>query len=225
LLDEIQRLTPRSRDDSLTCVARLHREVLDPLLDRIVSGQYEVGALLPKEESLVQEFGVSRGTIREALRALEERRVAVVRHGRGARVQPVAEWNVLDPDVARALAGGPGRRGFLREVQAYRLLLESEAAVLAADRASVAQRAELRVRAEELGEAGDVTRAAGRLRRLVAVASGNRPLAATLRALGEAIEPPLRKGDADACVRLAEAVAGGDADAAREAVARLNAAR
>jgi DNA-binding FadR family transcriptional regulator len=205
-------------------VPRLHRTVLDALLDRIVSGKYKPGAMLPKEESLVEEFGISRGTVREALRALEERRVAIVKHGRGAEVQPPEDWKVLDPDVAQALARGRKRRDFLREVQAYRLLLESEAAALAAERASVAQRAELRVRAEEVGEAADVARAAGRLRRLVAVASGNRPLAATLRALGEAIEAPLRKGDADACARLAEAVAEGDAGAARAAVARLNAA-
>jgi DNA-binding FadR family transcriptional regulator len=204
-------------------VARLHREVLDTLLDRIVSGEYAPGALLPKEESLAQEFEISRGTVREALRALEERRVAVVKHGRGARVQPADDWHVLDPDVARALGAGPRPRDFLREVQACRLLLESEAAALAAERASARQRAELRVRAEELGDAVDVARAMRRLRRLVAVASGNRPLAATLHALGEAIEPPPRKGDVDGCARLAEAVAEGNADAARDAARRLNA--
>lgn len=206
-------------------MARLHREILDALLGRIVGGEYGPGARLPKEEALAQEYEISRGTAREALRALEERRVAVVKHGRGASVQPVDEWNVLDPLVARALAGGRKRREFLREVRVYRSILESEAAVLAADRASVAQRAELRVRAEQLAEAEDVARAAGRLRRLIAVASGNRPLAVTLRALDDAVEPSLTAKDVEACVQLGVAVADGDPDAAREAASRLNGGR
>jgi DNA-binding FadR family transcriptional regulator len=222
---ESHRLTRRLRDDSLTSVARLHREVLDTLLSRVVNGEYATGTMLPKEESLAAEFEISRGTAREALRALEERRVAVVKHGRGAQVQAPEEWNALDPIVGRALAGGRKRRDFLREVQLCRQILESEAAALAAKRASAQQRAELRIRAEELPEAQNPERAAARLRRLVAVASGNRPLAATLRALGEAVEPPLRPGDREACIALAEAVAAGDPDTARDAVGRLNGSR
>jgi DNA-binding FadR family transcriptional regulator len=206
-------------------VPRLHREIVDALLDRIVSGEYGPGDRLPKEEALAQEYEISRGTAREALRALEERRVAVVKHGRGASVHPVDEWNVLDPLVARALAGGRKRREFLREIRVYRLILESEAAALAADRASMAQRAELRVRAEQLAEAEDGARAARRLRRLIAVASGNRPLAVTLRELDDAVDPRLTAKDVDACVHLAQAVADGDPDAAREAASRLNGGR
>jgi DNA-binding FadR family transcriptional regulator len=202
-------------------VTRLHQEVLDVLLARIVGGDYPVGALLPKEESLAAEFEVSRGTAREALRALEERRVAVVKHGRGARVLPPEEWNALDPIVARALAAGRTRRGFLREVEAYRLVLESEAAALAAERATNDQRAAIRLRAEELTDGDDVPRAVRRLRRQIAVASGNRPLTSTLRALGEAVEPPLGKIDVDGYARLAEAVAAGDAAGARDAAQRL----
>jgi len=205
-------------------VTRLHQEVLDPLLARIVSGEYPAGALLPKEQAIAEEFDVSRGTAREALRALEERRVALVKHGRGARVQPAEEWNALDPIVARALASGRTRRGFLREVETYRLLLESEAAALAAERASAADRTAIRARAEELGQTDDVARAIRRLRREIAVASGNRPLAATLRALGEAVEPSVGKVDVAAFEQLAEAVAAGDAAAARAAAQRVHSA-
>jgi DNA-binding FadR family transcriptional regulator len=205
-------------------VTRLHREAVGQLLAGIVSGEYAAGELLPKEEALAERFDVSRGTVREALRALEERRVVVVRHGRGARVQPADEWNVLDPVVARALATGRRRRDFLGEVQSYRRLLESEAAALAAERASVAQQAELRVRAGELSEAADVGRAVKRILRLVAAASGNRPLAATIRALDDTAERPLKAKDVDAYSRLAQAVAEGDPDAARGAARELNSA-
>jgi DNA-binding FadR family transcriptional regulator len=193
------------------------------LLARIVKGEYPAGGLLPKEESIAEEFDVSRGTAREALRALEERRVAVVKHGRGARVQPAEEWNALDPIVARALATGRSRRGFLRELAAYRLVLESEAAALAAERASADQRAGMRARAQELRDTDDMARAVRHLRRQIAVASGNRPLAATLRALGEAIEPSPGKVEVEGYERLAEAVAAGDAAAARDAAQRVHA--
>jgi DNA-binding FadR family transcriptional regulator len=205
-------------------VTRLHREAVDVLLDSIVSKQYEVGQLLPKEELLAERFEMSRGTVREALRALEERNVVMVRHGRGALVRPPEEWNVLDPVVARALAAGRRRRDFLREVDALRQILEPEAARLAAERASEAQRAELRVRGEELADSLDVPRAAKRIRRLVADASGNRPLAGTLRALDAAVEQALRAKDVDACARLAAAVAGGEPDAARAAARELSSA-
>ena len=199
-------------------VTRLHREAVDALLGDIVGGQYAAGELLPKEELLVERFEISRGTVREALRALEERGVVRVRHGRGARVLPADEWNVLDPDVARALATGRKRRDFVGEVRACRLLLEAEAAGLAAEHASAAQKAELR----EL--AGDAGREARRIRRLVGTASGNRPLAATLRALDDAVEQPPAAKDVDACRRLARAVADGDPAAARKAARALNAA-
>ena len=203
-------------------MTRLHLDAVDEILASIVKGRYAPGALLPKETSLVAEFNMSRGTVREALRALEERGVVRVTHGRGARVQPPEEWKVLDPIVAAALARGRNRRAFLDEVRFYRLLLESEAAVLAAARASDAQRAELRVRATDLEADDDPVRSVQRLRRLVTVASGNRPLAATLRGLDESIEPKLGSGAVDSCRRLALAVADGDPDAARDAARDLN---
>lgn len=171
----------------------------------------------------MEEFKISRGTVREALRALEERGVVVVTHGRGARVQPSEEWNVLDPIVAAAIAKGRHRRAFLDEVRLYRTILESEAAALAAERASEEQRAELRVRATDLDGGHDVARSAQRLRRLIAVAAGNRPLAATLQALDTSVAPKLRAVEAHHCARLAIAVADGDPDAAREAARDLNA--
>ena len=184
-------------------MARLHREILDALLDRVVDGRYAAGTLLPKEQLIAEEFDVSRGTGREALRALEERRVATVRHGRGATVQPPEEWNALDPIVAAALMRGRRRKAFLREIDELRAQLEPAAAALAAERASAKQRAELR---EATG--------AEEPRRLIAAAAGNRPLAATLRALWE-VEPP---GEDAAAV--AAAVADGDAGRARTEAAR-----
>jgi len=44
---------------------------------------YRVGDQIPSEEALVHMFGVSRATVREALKLLEEEKVIIVRHGLG----------------------------------------------------------------------------------------------------------------------------------------------
>lgn len=191
---------------------RLHREIVDELLARIVDGDYAAGAMLPKEELVKTQFKVSRGTGREALRALEERRVVVVKHGRGATVRPAEEWNVLDAVVAQALAAGRRRRRFFGEVAELQAVLEPLVAGLAAERASDRQRAALRAAAERLGGGGEGGDPAGEIRGLIAAAAGNRPLASTLRALADVVSPDVAAIDHAA---LAEAVAEGDADAAR----------
>ena len=198
-------------------MARRHREILDILLERIVDGQYAPGDLLPKEELLKAEFDVSRGTGREALRALEERRVAVVKHGWGATVQPPEEWNVLDPAVARALAAGRRRRAFLDELAESRALLQGELAALAAARAGARQRTAIAAAADRAA-AGEAD-AARELWRLAALAAGNRPLAAMLRALSDAHEPAEAGGAGYG--QLGTAITEADPAAARAAAGRL----
>jgi DNA-binding FadR family transcriptional regulator len=185
-------------------MARLHREIVATLLERIVGGTYAPGTALPKEEALVAEFKVARGTAREALRALEERRVVRVKHGRGATVLDPDDWNVLDPEVAQALLRGRGRRRMVDELAELLAMLEPEAAALAAERASDAE-------LERLGEAGPDFTAA------LASAAHNRPLAATLRALHDLLQSaPAAPGD-PATASLASALATRDREAARSA--------
>ena len=62
--------------------------VADRIRGRIISGDLEEGATLPSEGQLLEQFGISRPTLREAFRILEtERLIAVSRVSRtGARV-------------------------------------------------------------------------------------------------------------------------------------------
>ena len=46
--------------------------VANDLIDRIGAGEFPVGSLLPKELELAYSYGISRHTIREALRRLDE---------------------------------------------------------------------------------------------------------------------------------------------------------
>ena len=48
----------------------IHHQITDILRERIAAGQYDVGTGLPPELVLVEEFGVSRHTVRSALQRL-----------------------------------------------------------------------------------------------------------------------------------------------------------
>jgi len=76
-------------DDSPTKDTRITREVMrDDLRDKILSGTIPAGQLLPSERTLVEEYGSSRGSVREAIRALEVEGLIEVNRGRfgGSRV-------------------------------------------------------------------------------------------------------------------------------------------
>lgn len=65
-----------------------YRRVADELRDRIKAGVIPPGALLPSEAALIAEFGVSRGTVREAISLLRAEGTIVTEHGRGSYARP-----------------------------------------------------------------------------------------------------------------------------------------
>jgi DNA-binding FadR family transcriptional regulator len=193
---------------------RLHTEKMRVLIDRIATGQIPPGEMLPKEVDLAAQLDISRGTVRECIRALEERGLVRVKHGRGAVVADPEQWDVLDPDVmAVMLAGRRGRR-LREELAETRALLEADAAALAAARATPELVAELEsaLAGEPLGFHGALARA-----------SGNRPLARMLGPLLErtAAAGAPAAGDAAGRRAVVDAVAAGDPAAARAAMLAL----
>jgi DNA-binding FadR family transcriptional regulator len=71
-------------------------EVADELLDLVVRGTFPVGQPLPSEAELAARFGVSRLTVREAIRLLASTRVIDVRQGRSSVINPAELWSPLD---------------------------------------------------------------------------------------------------------------------------------
>jgi DNA-binding FadR family transcriptional regulator len=63
-------------------VRKAYEQVADQLRELIVSGQLERGERLPNETVLAREFGVSRATVREALRLLTAQ--SMIRTAKGA---------------------------------------------------------------------------------------------------------------------------------------------
>ena len=110
---------------------KLYEQVVDQLMSQIEQGVYQAGDLLPSEKELVELTGVSRVTIRQALRILSEAGYIETLQGKGSRVIlehiPVAE----DHTEADMRGFQVHRMNFATSNQ-VRLLLEPEIARLAA---------------------------------------------------------------------------------------------
>ncbi|GJF23558.1 MULTISPECIES: winged helix-turn-helix domain-containing protein [Streptomyces] len=80
--------------------ARTHREVADELRARIRSGTLQPGQRMPTQAQLADEFGVERGTVRQALRILQsEQLLTNVSKGSPATVAPDPGKVLTGPDA------------------------------------------------------------------------------------------------------------------------------
>lgn len=218
-------------------MARLHRDVMRILISDIVTGVRPTGSMLPREVDLAEEFDVSRGVARETVRAMEERGLIAVKHGKGATVNPAGEWNVFDADVLAVLLEGDQSSAVLAEYLECRRILEVEAAGLAAERAKKSDVARAAAALAQMEESVDRP-AGGAAERLfheadiafhqaLIAATGNRALGGLVERIHSALllaryplaRPQYRIERAlPEHRRIYEAVAAGDAEAARAAM-------
>ncbi|MFS8199643.1 FadR/GntR family transcriptional regulator [Streptomyces sp. CWNU-52B] len=127
-------MTSRGRTEIVVRFLTMQQRVVDELGRRIVGGAWEPGDPLPVEDSLAAEIGVSRGVVREAVKALVAKGMLHVRPRTGTRVLPPEDWNHLDHDVLRWKQAGDAT-ALLRDTGELRRIVEPEAARLAAERA------------------------------------------------------------------------------------------
>ncbi len=107
----------------------LREEAAEQIRALIFDGQLQPGDRLPSERDLVVKLAVSRTSIREALRSLENRGLLEVKPGEGAFVRELPLETVIDP-----LAGTLLNRRSLLELLEVRRILEPGIAALAAQR-------------------------------------------------------------------------------------------
>ena len=106
-------------------------KAIDSIRAMIRSGELSPGDRLPPEHELAERLGVSRGSLREAVRALSQINVLDVRRGDGTYVTSLAPSELLSGMVfAMELLQSQG----LEEVVEVRRLLLPPAAALAAQR-------------------------------------------------------------------------------------------
>jgi DNA-binding FadR family transcriptional regulator len=115
---------------------KIHGSVVDAIGRWILGGTYAPNDLLPREDDLAVELGVSRTSIREAVKVLSAKGLLQARRRVGVRVRNRDDWNLLDPQV---LSWHPdvGRDEALKTslIEARRII-EPAAAALAARRAT-----------------------------------------------------------------------------------------
>ncbi len=117
------------------------KDTVEHLGKSITRGQYKMGAILPKEDELVEELGVSRTVVREAIKVLCGKGLVRTARRYGSRVCQFDDWNLLDPDVIRWHdPDSPKTARIYTEATDLRLIFEPEAAALAAENATQEQR-------------------------------------------------------------------------------------
>ncbi len=112
----------------------------------IASGQIAFGDLLPAESELCRQIGVSRSTLREAIRVLQSRGLVSVQHGIGIRVADRTSQVAADSILRMLKKKGFGSHDMLE----VRLMLECQAAALAAERATEADIANISATIDEM---------------------------------------------------------------------------
>lgn len=197
------------------------------LRSRITAGDWPVGGRIPPEAELVRQLGVSRNTLREAIRCLAHAGMVEVRQGDGTYVRAAADGGETLRRIARAS---------LRDQIEVRCALEEAAARLAASRRSVADVAALtqaRERCEGLVSAGHIDNYIAQdfaFHHRIVAAAGNPALEELYLYFATAIRGSIRRtiGDSDLPEpseerhrAVLDAVARGDADGAAQAVRDL----
>lgn len=205
-----------------------YRQVADELRAQIVAGVLAAGERLPTEPELAQLFGVSRGTVREALRVLASQHL--IKTTRGVQGGSF----VASPDPAQLIEDMGGALGVLvmtprlsvSNLLEARLLLEPVAARLAAERADEDTVQAVRLAAKAPRDARDPSGFTPHINfhTTVLMATGNPMLAMMLQPLSDVLRTRLERSrahertlwdDIDAChIALTDAIAAGDGERA-----------
>jgi GntR family transcriptional repressor for pyruvate dehydrogenase complex len=158
-------------------------DAIDRLKDMIRSGSVKPGDRLPREPDLAEALGVSRNSLREAVRALSLLRILDVRQGDGTYVTELAADTLL---AALSVVIDFHGDGALLEIVEVRRVLEPAATALAAARIDEATIDELEGVLERTSASSTVEELVAtdlEFHRLIASVAGNSALSAVLESL------------------------------------------
>jgi GntR family transcriptional regulator, transcriptional repressor for pyruvate dehydrogenase complex len=157
---------------------------IEKIKSRIVSGDLKPGSRLPREADLAADLGVSRSSLREAVRALSLVRILDVRHGDGTYVASLSVESLLDAvSFLLELHEDDSVLGVFQ----VRRILEPAATALAAETMSEDAVAELHKLADgaDDGDPAELVEQDLRFHAAIAAGSGNRLLASLLDSLSQ----------------------------------------
>jgi DNA-binding FadR family transcriptional regulator len=206
--------------------------VADAIRRRIVTGALSDGESLPPEQALIDQYGVSRPTFREALRILQSEALISIR--RGSRGGATVHSPQVDPVARQAGYLLQHQHTSLADVYDARMVIEPPAAGMLAARRSEETLAHLAEALEDeqaaVGDPVAFARASARFHEQVVALAGNNTLSLFTGILGEIIDahtetvmlgahdPTASGRDSGAAhrshERLVDLVAAGDAEGA-----------
>ncbi len=114
-------------------------KVIEHLLHGVLSQTIKVGEQVPGTMELCEILEVSRTAVREALSVLVSKGLIASKQGEGSTVQPLSAWMLLDPEVLCWLRESDMAISIIEHLVEIRLIIEPEAAALAAIRGSMEQ--------------------------------------------------------------------------------------
>lgn len=121
-------------------VKKAAEEVVAAIVDAIRGGMYEPGDKLPRERDLAAALKVSRAVVREAVGVLERAGIVSVRRGTAGGIFVDTRW--IPQEVIEAIEGES--YASMRALLEVRRILETHAALLAGQRRSENDIADLR---------------------------------------------------------------------------------
>lgn len=110
-------------------------QVYAQMKDQIVTGNWASGEKIPSENRLMEVFGVSRGTVRQAIQKLVAVGLLETRRGEGSFVKQVGLSNYFQGLIPAACL----KENELKEIFDFRLLFECGVAEVAAENATEEQ--------------------------------------------------------------------------------------
>ena len=158
-------------------------EAIDKIKGMITSGELGPGDRLPKEADLAERLGLSRNSLREAVKALSMIRVLDVRQGDGTYVTSLEPDLLLD---ALSFVVDFHRDDTVLQFLEVRRILEPSATALATERMSDADIAKLQSVLDALGETPAIEALVANdleFHRLIAAGSGNAVLCSLIDGL------------------------------------------
>lgn len=134
-----------------------HNFVINEIGRAIVAGQFAVGSVLASDAVMMEQYGVSRTVLREALKTLEAKGLVEARPKVGTRVSPRSRWNFFDPQVLAWHFDAPPDRSFHESLFRVRALMEEPMVELAARHRTAEHVRLLKYWVHQMETAGDST--------------------------------------------------------------------
>ena len=113
--------------------------IIKQFKEQLQRGLLQPGDLLPSEGALCEQLGVSRGSVREAMKILDAFGIVSVRRGNGTYISDSIENALIDPFLLTLMMSGKD----IHELIEFREMLELQVVTLAVGRASEEDIAEL----------------------------------------------------------------------------------